>query len=421
MKFKILILRYLLVEALVRQLLHTRWGLKWRIVWNRRVFFRNLRKSQFYQGISSFDLLPHGNKSLFMEHFDSINTAGIKRDLAFQVGLDAEQGRAPSSEIGDVTVGLSSGTSGNRGVFLVSTKERAKWVAAVLVRVIKFSLKKRKVAFFLRANSKLYESVKSNLLQFFYFNIFEDLESHYQRLLELEPQIVVAQPSVLLSLMTISGAQICPWKVDRVISVAEVLTVEDQRSIQAWFGASVFQVYQCTEGFLAHTCDRGKLHWNSDFIVVEKQWVNEEQYIPRLTDLQRFTQPIVRYELNDIITQGRCDCGLKSDVIQSIDGRSDDVFSWNTGLEETVRIFPDFIRRTVVFASERVNDYMVVKRGEDLWLWTQSDQGEWEKVSEALRKLLLKKGINIQVYALDKPLVNPSGKKKRVLNESKAE
>ena len=65
--------------------------------------------------------------------------------------------------LGNITVGLSSGTSGSRGIFLASNIERARWVACVLDRVIGFSLKKRKVAFFLRANSNLYSAVQSSI------------------------------------------------------------------------------------------------------------------------------------------------------------------------------------------------------------------------------------------------------------------
>ena len=91
-----------------------------------------------------------------MDNFQKINIRGIDPKIAFQVGIDAEKGLRDNSMIGDITVGLSSGTSGNRGIFLVSEDERAEWVASVLVRVIGLSLKQRKVAFFLRANSELY-------------------------------------------------------------------------------------------------------------------------------------------------------------------------------------------------------------------------------------------------------------------------
>ena len=99
--------------------------------------------------------------SEFMLNFDQINTMSITISEAMEVAEKAEQLRDFSPTIKDITIGLSSGTSGNRGVFMASQKERANWVACVLDRVIGFSLKKRRVAFFLRANSNLYSSITS--------------------------------------------------------------------------------------------------------------------------------------------------------------------------------------------------------------------------------------------------------------------
>ena len=52
-----------------------------------------------------------------MERFDSINTRGVKRNEAFDLAIKAEKSRDFESMIDGVTIGLSSGTSGNRGVF----------------------------------------------------------------------------------------------------------------------------------------------------------------------------------------------------------------------------------------------------------------------------------------------------------------
>jgi len=121
-----------------------------------------------YKHWSKFPLL---NKQLFMEHFDQINSKGIFKEDAMNIALAAEKSRDFSPMIGDITVGLSSGTSGNRGIFLVNPKERAQWVAYVLRHVLGIQFKNRKVAFFLRANSNLYSSVQSKLLSFQFFDL----------------------------------------------------------------------------------------------------------------------------------------------------------------------------------------------------------------------------------------------------------
>jgi len=80
--------------------------------------------------------------------------------------------------MGDITVGLSTGTSGKRGLFLISPSERESWVVMVMDRILPPKwLKKQKVAFFLRANSNLYTSVQSAIYDFKYFDIFQPIES----------------------------------------------------------------------------------------------------------------------------------------------------------------------------------------------------------------------------------------------------
>ena len=163
-----------------------------------------LKKSKFYQELANQNKplkdYPIVNKAVFMELFDDINTCDIKLDDAYKIALEAETSRDFSPNINEITIGLSTGTSGNRGVFLASENERAKWVGAILDRVIGFSLKKRSVAFFLRANSNLYDSVKSKILQFEFFDLLAQLPEHIKRLNDLQPHILVAQPSMLILL-----------------------------------------------------------------------------------------------------------------------------------------------------------------------------------------------------------------------------
>ena len=106
-----------------------------------------------------------------MDHFDEINTVGVYKSEAMDIALKSEQSRDFTPTINNISIGLSSGTSGNKGIFLTNPAEKAIWVGAILDRVIGLSLKKRKVAFFLRANNNLYESVKSKTLEFTFFDL----------------------------------------------------------------------------------------------------------------------------------------------------------------------------------------------------------------------------------------------------------
>ncbi|MEN8250064.1 MAG: F390 synthetase-related protein [Bacteroidota bacterium] len=326
---------------------------------------KKISSSRFYGNIiqknGSLNDFPVINKKLFMDNFDDINTVSINKEEALQVALQAENDRDFSETIKGITVGLSTGTSGNKGIFLASDNERARWVAAILHRVIGFSWKQRKVAFFLRANSKLYESVNSSLLKFTFFDILNSQEQNIAKLIKLDPDILVGQPSVLSSIADYYKSNNRKSNFTKVISVAEVLEPLEKKYLEQVFKIKIDQVYQCTEGFLATTCQYGNMHFNEDFLIIEKKEIESEgRYSPIITDLYRTSQPIIRYHLDDIIiSANKCPCGSIYEAIEQIEGRKDDVIKLNNDEGKLVSIYPDFIRRQIVSTSDSIKSYMV--------------------------------------------------------------
>lgn len=392
--------------------------------WKR--FQKTLNRSAFYreraQANAPLEDYPMMNKALFMEHFEAINIHGIGLQQAYNVALAAEQSRDFSPTIGNVTVGLSSGTSGNRGIFLATKKERAFWVAAVLDRVIGFSLKKRSVAFFLRANSNLYDSVKSKVLRFEFFDLYDPLTAHIARLNILEPTILVAQPSMLLELATELKAGRLNIAPKKIISVAEVLYPEDKARLEAAFGQIIHQVYQCTEGFLASTCVAGVLHFHEDFLMIEKKYLDDSntRFHPVITDLMRSSQPVVRYELNDIILeQKNCSCGQPALAIAQIEGRSDDVLVFEDEEAKEVKIYPDFLRRAIIMADAEIKDYTLVQRSSNLLeLYISGSETSHQKASTGIGKLLAKYSIShVEIVKTNTKHHEKGDKLRRIKNE----
>ena len=141
------------------------------------------------------------------------------------------------------------------------------------------------------------------------------------------------------------------------------MTPEDKAKIENTFQLKISEVYQCTEGFLAAPCKHGTLHFNEDFLMIEKKYIDQEQtkFHPIITDLLRKTQPIVRYELNDIISEKKnCPCGSKHIGINQIEGRSDDIITIRNATGAYISIFPDIIRRTIVLSDPDISDYKVI-------------------------------------------------------------
>ena len=101
---------------------------------------KTLVKSDFYRpqirnGKVDRSALPIIDKSVFMSEFNQINTVGIDRDRAMELAVKSETSREFDSTLGDITVGLSTGTSGKRGLFLISPQERESWVVMVMDRI----------------------------------------------------------------------------------------------------------------------------------------------------------------------------------------------------------------------------------------------------------------------------------------------
>lgn len=390
---------------------------------------KRLSKSDFYKDLSdkeaSLTAYPIINKSIFMRDFNEINTMNIDKNEAIQVAVEAEKSRDFSPEINGITIGLSSGTSGNKGLFLVSKEERARWVACVLDRVIGWEWKKRKVAFFLRANSNLYESVKSIILEFNFFDLMAPFEKNVAKLNKVKPDILVAPPSVLLEIAKAKKNGMTTILPKKIISVAEVLEPQDKLLLEKIFGQTIHQVYQCTEGFLATSCEKGVLHFNEDFLIIEKKYLDEKKnrYHPIITDLARISQPVIRYELNDIIIEkDKCECGSPFMAIEQIEGRSDDILKFKNRDGQMVNIYPDFIRRSIIMTSELITFYSVTQTGittMECYLEVDNNLSEIEKKVEAsIHDLLDKFNIEpIEIIFNHKFTLEKGMKLKRVRNE----
>ncbi|WP_394993159.1 F390 synthetase-related protein [Emticicia sp.] len=377
----------------------------------------------FAQNKRNFESFPVINKSIFMANFDAINTVNIKLEEAFEVAIKSEESRNFSPTISGITIGLSSGTSGNRGVFLASEKERAYWVALILDRVLGFSLKKRSIAFFLRANSNLYDSVKSKLLLFHFFDLLNPLNEHIKRLNALKPNILVAQPSMLIELANAIEANKLDIKPTKVISVAEVLTHEDNQYLARIFKQTIHQVYQCTEGFLASSCENGTLHFNEDFLIIEKKYIDNEQkrFHPIITDLRRQSQPMIRYELNDIIQEKKiCSCGSKFLAIEAIEGRSDDILVFNNAENEEIKIFPDFFRRAIILADSEISDYALIQtEPKHLLLYIKSQhENSYKLAYDAIQNLLKQNDVlNVEITQSNHNHTIKGNKLRRIKND----
>jgi putative adenylate-forming enzyme len=313
---------------------------------------------------------PIVNKATFISEFDRLNTCSIKKIDAEAVALKAETTRDFRPKLQGLTVGLSSGTSGHRGIFLVSEKEEVMWTAVVLAELIpEWLFTHTKVALFLRANSNLYESMKRGKVEFRFFDLVRPAEELKRDLEKYQPDLIISTPSMLKTLACYKREGRFNVSPRRIYSTAEVLDPFDQSVIEQSFEQSLFQIYHCTEGFLGMSCRYGTIHLNENFVYIEKEFVDAERlkFIPIITDFVRETQPIIRYRLNDILTlrTSPCPCGSVFTGLQYIEGREDDMFYFRTPQGELRPVFPDVIRGLIMTNAEEILEYRVVQKSFD--------------------------------------------------------
>ncbi|WP_062104354.1 F390 synthetase-related protein [Bacillus niameyensis] len=363
------------------------------------VFYRDYYGTDNVAEIADWRKLPTIDKTLMMDQFSQLNTVGLDKDQAFSVAMKAEEKRDFSPTIKGITIGLSSGTSGNRGLFIVSPEERERWAGVILAKLLPGSiLEKQRIAFFLRANSNLYTTTQSKRIEFTFYDLLDSFHDHVLRLNDFQPSILVAPPSVLrfLAKASLEGRLKCSPQ--KIISVAEVLDPLDEKFIGEVFKQKVHQVYQCTEGFLGCTCEHGTIHLNEDLLIVEREYIGDRQFMPIISDFSRKSQPIIRYRLNDILTEKQepCPCGSPALALEKIEGRSDDIFYFYKG-EEKIPLFPDFIRRAVITASEEIEEYRVIQSAIDVielqikW----KEKKEEERLRDSFKDVFQKFGVKV--------------------------
>jgi len=307
------------------------------------------------------DEYPFVNKALHVDNFNTINTVKLDKKGVFDTAIAAEKNRDFKPVYKGFSVGLSSGTSGSRGLFVTSEEEQAQWAGYIIGKLLPFRWGRHRVAFFLRANNNLYETANGFLLSFKFFDLVAGVDKNIAVLETFDPTILIAPVSVLLKIAQCE-ARIHPVK---VIAVAEVLDESSRQALEIKFQQKIHQVYQCTEGFLAVTCNQGNLHLNEDMVIIEKQWIDKKsgRFYPVVTDLKRKTQPIIRYLLDDILIEdkNRCVCGSSFTRLASIEGRKDDIVRLADKHNNIVDVFPDFIRNTIVAASDEICEYQVTQ------------------------------------------------------------
>ena len=320
-------------------------------------FVRNVvPRAPYYARLHATRLedLPIVDKAALLAGFHNFNTRGVSYA---QVRAALDGGR---ERIGDLIIGQSTGTSGNRGVYVISEAERFTWLGVLLAKALPdFPITRHKVALALPGVNRLYASAnETGRLSLRFFDLGQGIESWRDALATFQPDTIVAPPKVLRALAGTPGLGAI-----HVFSGAEVLDPLDRVAIEAGFGVRVREIYMATEGLFGVACAHGTLHLAEDVVAFEFEAVGEGLVSPLITDFTRSTQIMARYRMNDLLRldDAMCACGSPLRSVASVVGRQDDVFLIPDARGALVMVTPDVLRNAVVDSDRRIVDFRVVQ------------------------------------------------------------
>ncbi len=324
---------------------------------------------ELYRGLDldrEIDLaaLPVIDKQTVMENFDRLVTdPRLKlRDLEAYVGQSASGQELPDTPLlDDYRLLSTTGTSGRRGLFVY---DRAAWrtVLANTIRWHRFAEVRPRLPRRLRICSigadtalhisrSLPESGDVGLFRLLVLSTTRPLSELIAALNDFQPQVLMPYPSIAALLVEAQRSGDLSIRPEVVLPHSEALSDELRRRMAAAWGAPVFDHYGLTEEpHVACECSaHAGLHIFEDLSIVE---VVDDAGRPLpdgelgsrylLTNLYNRLQPLIRYEVTDMIavTAEPCSCGRPFARIAQIAGRSEQTLRLRGKLGEQVAVPP---------------------------------------------------------------------------------
>jgi phenylacetate-coenzyme A ligase PaaK-like adenylate-forming protein len=331
--------------------------------------------------------LPTLDKTTMLENWDAVVTDPRLRLADVERVLEASTSDA--LHLGRYRTMASGGTTGRRGVFVYSTED---W-RQVLGGVVRWT------SDYIGAPPRLPRRVKQATVlagspQHMTARMARSLDVGVHRFLridarapieEMVPQLNAFQPEALsgyASLVTLLADEQLAGRLTispRLVSTSsEVRTAEMQARIVAAWGSPSFDGYASTEtGMLASECDRHTgMHVFEDLVHIEV--VDDAgNAVPDgtagsrvlITNLINHTQPLIRFELTDLVTIApeRCSCGRPSKLLAALDGRTDDVLAFPAAAGGTVSVHPLVLRSPLAKVAE-LRQYKIVHDDDGLFV-----------------------------------------------------
>jgi len=331
----------------------------------RRLLEHALAQSRFYveyyraHGITADQLddvelqdLPVINKQIVMENFDALvcdpalTRAGIEQFINECHDLEAKYR-------GRYHVMHTSGSTGSIGIFVYGERDWHMMQALAATRVVKYrpTLGRIRYAFIVKtdghhAGIKLCLAAPRIAFQRLPLSVNGALDEVLREVQRFQPHLLGGYGSGLQLLAQEQLAGRIHIRPKRIISSAEPLTDAMKQSITQAFGVVPLDFYTASDSLvIGVSCqyDRG-IHLFDDWFCFETadgagRPVRRGDSVPPgegsgrliLTNLYNYTQPLIRYEMNDelIPAEGRCPWGSPFPLVRGVAGRVEEILWFN--------------------------------------------------------------------------------------------
>ena len=397
-----------------------------------RVFHRGLQQRPLQH-------LPILTKATLMERFDELVTARDVRLADAEAYLRNEDGSRPFRD--QYVVMSTSGSTGRRGVFVLSPREWTRALASITRPIgwVRQAVKTGKGAprSALIASSapwhysaRVGRALATSIVPTLRLDAAMPIDAMVARLNEWQPVSMATYPSVLRELAAAQCAGALKIQLQVIASSAEVLTAETRAAVRrAWGDITLQDTYGATEyAPIATECMHGRKHLFEDGAIIEVA-DDEGRVLPPgemgtrllLTVFERHTQPLIRYEISDRVrlTGEQCPCGRPFRVIESIEGRQEDVLYFDHAAAGLVAVHPnrfhDTLERFAVTAWQVVHDDRVLT----VRLLGAHDAALRAAVEREVRAMLASAGAqtpHIEILAVDQLERGATGKAPLILS-----
>jgi len=395
-------------------------------------YYKNSFRGYPLDSFSDFYQLPTINKQIMMDNFDGINTCEIALEDVKAYAVEKELNKDYLGYYKDqYVIGLSSGTSGNKGIYITSKELTEKLPFVFLARSgISLKLLPFRILFLLRVFSQGFEDINAPFVNLQYLSTMTPVKEIIRKINENKINILMAPPSLIRLLLIHKASIHHPLKM--VVTYAEVLEKEEKSRFENVFNTKVIEIYQASEGQIGSTCRCGNLHINEDLVFVElydekgQEITQPDEVATKMlvTNLVNYAQPLIRYEMNDLVVLGeKCPCGSSFRVIKKIIGRNDDVMYFYNSRRVLQHVFPDLMSRWIITTSDNIREFKVLQNSYDeltiiMDLFIDHHQSAVENaqdVEKRIKKELLTFDIDIDVTIkiekLSLPKDNSKGKR----------